>query len=159
MTSRFGEDKDKYYMNEALAQAQTAFDHDEVPIGAVVVDANGEILASGYNQVEHDHAQSSHAEVLAINEAGKKRGDWRLSGCWLYVTLEPCLMCIGLIRLSRLEGIVFATKSPLFGYRLDKNVTYQLYKDDTIKIVEGVREKEASDMLQKFFKLKREKSG
>lgn len=155
MTSRFGAALDKHFMEVALAQARKAFEQGEVPIGAVVVNDQGEIVSRGYNMVEKFHTQLFHAEAMAISKGGAKLGDWRLQGCWLYVTLEPCLMCMGLVRLSRMDGIVFAASSPLFGYRLDKNLTYQVYKDDTIKIIEGVCLEEAVDMLKKFFKKRR----
>ncbi|MEX0940500.1 MAG: nucleoside deaminase [Candidatus Babeliales bacterium] len=148
------ETKDYYFMNQALIQAQKAFKEDEVPVGAIVVDIEGKIIGRGYNQVEKKHQQLAHAEVNAIAQACKKRGDWRLDGCWLYVTLEPCMMCMGLIRLSRLQGVVFGTKSKLFGYQLDKEGQISLYNKD-IEIKEGILAQEAADILKQFFKQKR----
>lgn len=155
MTSRFGAQLDRHFMEIALDQARKAFDRGEVPIGAVVVNGQGKVISRGYNMVEKFHTQLFHAEAMAISKAGAKLTDWRLNGCWLYVTLEPCTMCIGLIKLSRIEGFVFAAPSPLFGYRLDKNLAYQLYKDDTITIIEGVCLEESVDMLKKFFQKRR----
>lgn len=146
------------YMKQALNQAQKAFDADEVPIGAVVVDAQGKVLSRAYNNAEKSHTQAGHAEVLAISKAGKKIGDWRLNGCWLYVTLEPCAMCLHLILLSRLEGVVFGASSPVFGYHLDKVGTLSIYKNSClpIKVIEAVCAQESAQMLKHFFIKKRE---
>src|SRR5690349_15457508 len=105
-------EKDSVYMKLALEQAQYAYEMDEVPIGAVVVNAQGIVVGSGHNSVERDCTQRAHAEISAIASAGKYFGDWRLNGHWLYVTLEPCTMCMGLIKLSRLAGVVYAASSP-----------------------------------------------
>ena len=153
--SIFGALKDRDYMSQALQEARKAFDLDEVPIGAVVVNADGFIIGRGYNMVEHGHSQSAHAEVKAIAEAGKAIKDWRLSHCWLFVTLEPCLMCIGLIRLSRLAGIVYGASSPLFGFRLDNTETHWVYNRDAFVIIEGVCVEESVSLLKKFFQKKR----
>jgi len=155
--SIFGPKKDIYFMRQALKQAQKAFASDEVPIGAVIVDKKGKIIARGYNQVEKKHAQTAHAEMLAITKAGKKLQDWRLEDCWIYVTLEPCAMCMVLIRLSRMKGVVFGANSPLIGYHLDKMLQLPVYKKDTFITVKGVLSDEAVTLLKRFFKKKREK--
>jgi len=157
--SIFGKGKDKQFMQEALREAQTAAHHNEVPIGAVVVNAAGEIIGRGYNQVEREHTQSAHAEKFAIAAAGKTLQDWRLEGCWLYVTLEPCAMCMGLIRLSRLNGVVFGASSPLFSYRLDNAVELSVYNKNLLAIIEGVGAEKASELLRQFFQQKRESNG
>lgn len=144
------------YMHEALALAQKAFTLDEVPIGALVVAPNGMILGRGYNEVEQRHQQSAHAEVLAINEASTSKGDWRLENCWLYVTLEPCVMCMSLIKLSRMEGIVYGAPSPLFGYHLDNQEAVPLYKKKLLKVISGIMENDATRILKRFFQQKRE---
>ncbi len=108
------------YMREALKQARKAFEQGEVPIGAVVVGPDGTIIGRGYNKVEQLQQQNQHAEVRAINQACKKIDSWRLLDCSVYVTLEPCGMCMHLIKLSRMRGVVYGANSPLFGYRLDK---------------------------------------
>lgn len=122
--SIFGHEKDLFFMSQALLQAQKALDKDEVPVGAVVVNADGVIIARGMNCTEAHHTQHAHAESLAIAKAGKKMRDWRLEGCWIYVTLEPCAMCMHLILLSRLAGVVFGASSPLFGFHLDNSCKY-----------------------------------
>jgi tRNA(adenine34) deaminase len=84
--------------------------------------------------------------------------DWRLSDYWLYVTLEPCSMCMGLIKLSRLAGVVYGASSPLFGFHLDNQEDLWVYKKDTFSIIEGVRCNEAADVLKDFFHKKRKKN-
>ena len=95
--------KNEYYMKKALVLARKAFDLGEVPVGSIVVDSNEKIIGRGYNSVEKNKSQLAHAELLAISKAVKKRGDWRLDGCTLYVTLEPCGMCFHAIGLSRIS--------------------------------------------------------
>lgn len=155
LASKFGSKQDIIFMTQALRQAQRAFMRDEVPVGAVVVDAQGTLIGRGMNAVESCSSQTEHAEHRAIAQAGKKLGDWRLEGCWLYVTLEPCAMCMNLIMLSRLEGIVFAASSPLFGYHIDSDLAIRLYKNGAISIVEGVCQEQAAQLLKQFFKIKR----
>ena len=156
-TSIFGSQKDAEYMAEALKEAQKAFAENEVPIGAVIVDSQGAIVARAYNCVEREHSQLAHAEVRAIEDICKRVGDWRLNGYWLYVTLEPCAMCMGLIKLCRFDGVVYGASSPLFGFRLDNTDTLSVYKRDTFTMVDGVRSQDAVVLLKKFFQQKRKK--
>ena len=142
-------------MQQALALAKKAFAADEVPIGAIVVDSNGQIVGRGYNHVEKKNSQTAHAEVIAIEKACKKIGDWRLEGCALFVTLEPCIMCMGLIQLSRVSKLVLGARSPLFGYHLDNYMESQLYKKGIITVKEGVLEGQAAELLKRFFQQKR----
>lgn len=146
-----------FFMKQALKQAHQAFEIDEVPIGSVVVNSSSEIIGRGYNQVEKIGCQIAHAEMLAIEQACKTKNDWRLDDCWLYVTLEPCLMCVGLAKLSRLAGIVYGAESKLFSYRLDIDTHLQLYNRNIV-IIGGVEAQAALDLLQKFFKQKRNSS-
>lgn len=149
---------DVKYMKAALAQAKKAYELCEVPIGAVVVGEDGRIIGRGYNKMEKTRCQTGHAEVTAIEKACKKMADWRLSNCWMYVTLEPCSMCFGLIQLSRLKGLVFGARSPLFGFGYEKNKNLPLLKTDLI-IREGVEQAECTRLLQQFFQKLREKKG
>jgi len=158
LESIFGAEKDQFFMSEALAQAQYAAELNEVPIGAVVVNAQGEIIGRGYNSVERDCTQRAHAESLAIEQASKNVGDWRLNDHWLYVTLEPCSMCMGLIKLSRLDGVVYGAASPLFGFRLDNQEDLWVYKKDAFSIIEGIKKEESAALLKNFFHKKRKKS-
>lgn len=146
------------FMKKALNQAQSAFKRDEVPVGAVIVNAQGVVIARAANLVEASHSQTGHAELRAIAKAGKKIGDWRLEGCWIYVTLEPCAMCMNAIVLSRFAGVVYGAESPLFGYqKVDKGAASWLYKKDTLAIIGGVCKKKSVELLQNFFKQKRER--
>lgn len=98
---------DEEYMLKALALAEKAAQLGEVPVGAIVVDADGQIIGEGYNLREQLQSPSAHAEFIAIEQAAKALGRWRLNGCTLYVTLEPCPMCAGLIMNSRIKRVVY----------------------------------------------------
>lgn len=150
----FGEVLDRHFMAIALKQAIKSALRNEVPVGAIVVNREGKIIARASNAVEKECSQRAHAESLAIEKAGKKLGNWRLEGCWLYVTLQPCVMCMGLIRLSRLDGIVYGTTSPLFGSGIDTVIPSQVYKSDLV-ILGGVLQNEAAVLLKEFFQNKR----
>lgn len=143
------------YMKIALKEAQKAEDQDEVPIGAVIV-MDGKIISKAHNLREKNQSATAHAEVLAINKACKKLNSWRLKGCILYVTLEPCTMCVGASILSRVDGIVYGAKDPKGGS------LGSLYDISLIKgfnhypwVVSAVCEEESSEMLKNFFKNKR----
>ncbi len=156
MNQRFpSKDKD-FFMIKALAQAERALAAEEVPIGAVVVDQHGKIIARGFNQIEKKGSQCAHAEAIAIQRAGKKLGDWRLHGCWIYVTLEPCLMCFGLIQLSRIEGLVYGAPSTLFGVSLTIPKELPSYAKN-LQMEGGVKEYESLLLLKKFFGMLRKK--
>lgn len=102
------------YMKEALRQAKKAYDLGEVPIGCVIV-YEGKIIGRGYNRRNTDKNTLAHAEITAINKASKKMGDWRLEGCTLYVTLEPCQMCAGAIIQARIDEVVMGSMNPKAG--------------------------------------------
>lgn len=135
---------DEKYMLEALKLAEKAMDEDEIPVGAIIV-KNNEIIGCGYNQKERTKNPLKHAELIAIEEACKKIGDWRLNGCVLYVTLEPCPMCMGAIVETRLDKVV---------YGLSKNE--HSYEND-VAVVDGILEEKCLILLQNFFKNKRNK--
>ena len=145
--------QDEKYMLLAIEQAKLAQCEDEVPVGAIIV-RNGEIVSSAYNTREYGKNALYHAEIKAIDEACKKLGGWRLVGCTMYVTLEPCPMCAGAIINSRIERVVYGApdnKAGAFGTML--NLTdYPLYKP---QIVGGVLKDTCSQMLTDFFKKKR----
>ena len=145
-------------MRKALAQARVALRRDEVPIGAVVIDATGTIIGRGHNAIETVGCQTAHAEVRAIEQACRKVGNWRLEGCSIYVTLEPCLMCFGLIGLSRLSNVVYGAQSPLFGSGLDNKECFPVYSKG-LHIMGGVLKDESIDLLQDFFKKRRAQKG
>ena len=135
---------DEKYMLEALKLAEKAMDEDEIPVGAIIV-KNNEIIGCGYNQKERTKNPLKHAELIAIEEACNKIRDWRLNGCVLYVTLEPCPMCMGAIVETRLDKVV---------YGLSKNE--RSYGND-VAVVDGILEEKCLILLQKFFKNKRNK--
>ena len=145
---------DTHYMQQALELAQHANDLGEVPIGAVVVSATGEILGQGFNQTETKKCQDCHAEINAIRAACHTIGDWRLEGCIMYVTLEPCLMCFGCIDLSRIERLVYGAESPLFGYHQARESLIHISKH-VKNITFGVCKDESEALLKRFFQGKR----
>lgn len=145
---------DNYFMNLALNEAKKAYQHDEVPIGCVLVDENGRVIARAYNRKEELEDISAHAEILALRKAAKKRANWRLNNCSIYITLEPCLMCASAILQSRIKRVVFAAKeenSGAFGTHID----ILSVEKSPVFVVGGIKEKEAKELIQKFFKEKR----
>ncbi len=148
---------DEYYMKKALVGAAAAGKRGEIPVGAVIVSSQGELLAGASNMSKALFSQSRHAEVRAIERAGRRLKDWRLEGCTLYVTLEPCIMCMGLICLSRIERLVYGAESPLFGYHLDKEQLPYLYQKHIRGITGGILAEESKKLLEKFFKQMRKK--
>lgn len=142
------------YMRQAMVLAQQAYTHDEVPIGALIVDADGTIIGRGFNRVEQTKSQLAHAELIAIAQATAYRNDWRLDGCTLYVTLEPCSMCFSALQLSRIATVVYGANSPRFGYHLDKIAMGGVYKKD-IKTYSGVHADQAQELVKQFFKKQR----
>lgn len=146
-------ESDIKFMKEAIALAKQAEALDEVPVGAVIV-RNGEIISRAFNTRERDKNALCHAEIKAINEACRLLGGWRLVGCTLYVTLEPCPMCAGAIVNSRIERVVFGApdmKAGCFGTMLNLN-DYPLFKPE---ITGGLLKDECAELLSAFFKKKR----
>lgn len=107
-------ERDRYFMEQALAQAELAYSLQEVPVGAVVV-CDGAVIATGYNQPITSHNPCAHAEVIALQHAGEALGNYRLNDCTLYVTLEPCSMCAGAIVHARIKRVVYAATEPKSG--------------------------------------------
>ncbi len=144
------------YMKEALKEAQKAYDLDEVPIGAVIV-KGGEIIARGHNLREKDQSPLLHAEMIAINNAAKKVKSWRLTGCEIYVTIEPCPMCAGAMIQGRLDRVIFGARDPKAGC---VGSLYNLVQDQRfnhrLEVVEGVLEDECRGIIRDFFRKKRE---
>lgn len=153
MMSPFGDERDHFFMSQALKQAYLALKHEEVPVGAIVVSPQGQIIGRGYNQTERRTSQLFHAEAVAMAKAGAKIGDWRLCGCWVYVTLEPCAMCMNLIRLSRCAGVAYGCASPLFGYKeVDKETPFSVYKENVVTVIAGLDMQKSADLLKSFFR-------
>ena len=144
--------EDRKYMKEALKQAEKAIALGEVPIGAVIVE-NGRIIGRGYNRRNTDHTTLAHAEITAIRKANRKVGDWRLEGCTLYVTLEPCQMCAGALVQSRIDKVVIGAssfKSGCGGTLL--NILQNEAFNHQVEVVSGLMQEECTEILQRFFK-------
>lgn len=145
------EQSDVKYMQEALREARRAFEEDEVPVGAVVA-AGDRVLGRGYNRVERLKDATAHAEIIAIGAAAETLGDWRLEGATLYVTVEPCMMCLGAVFLSRISRVVYGTRdmrAGVCGGALDLGGLK--YMDREVIISGGVLEGECRGLLQEFF--------
>lgn len=146
---------DEKYMNEAIEEAQRSFDAGDVPVGAVIVDKDGEIIARAYNEREKNADATAHAELLCIERACKKKGGWRLSDCTIYVTLEPCPMCAGALINSRIKRVVCGTKNPKFG-SFGSVINMNSANFNHKCVVEfGVSENKCRGLLSEFFSNKR----
>ena len=144
------------FMREAIRQAKKAEALMEVPIGCVIVRVD-QIIARGYNRRNTDKNTLSHAELNAIRKASKKLGDWRLEGCTMYVTLEPCQMCAGALVQSRIDEVVIGSRNPKAGCAGSViNLLNMEQFNHQVKITEGVLEEECSRMLSDFFRRLRE---
>lgn len=140
------------YMKEALKEAKKAYDKDEIPVGAVIV-KDGKIIARAHNIKEAKKDTLCHAELLAIKKASKKINAWRLTGCTMYVTLEPCPMCAGALINSRIDKVVFATQDERTGACGSVLNLLEDYKfNHTVEIEKNVLQKESETMLKEFFK-------
>lgn len=149
-------EKDRFFMKEALKEALKAYEEDEVPVGAIVVDKENNIIGRGRNQMIKLNDPTAHAEILALRDACQRVKNYRLVGCKLYVTLEPCPMCAYACVLARLEEIVFATRDEKTGGCLSLyNLTNDKRFNHQITVKEGLLRDEASSLLKKFFREKR----
>ena len=146
-----------FYMEEALKEAYKAYEKKETPIGAVVV-KDGKIIARAHNQIEELNDSTAHAEILAIREASKSLGGWRLIDCDLYVTMEPCVMCSGAIVNSRIKKLIIGTKHIKNAYT-EKQHEFKLdyYENSNVEVCFGVLKDKCSNILQEFFKTLRKK--
>ena len=145
------------FMREALAEARIAFDLGEVPIGAVIV-KDGRIIARGHNTTESDKDPSCHAEMNAIRQAAKVLGGWRLIGCNMYVTTEPCSMCAGAIVLARIEKLFIGTLDPKAGACVSlNNIASDPRLNHQAEIQAGILKEECEQLLKEFFRKLRKK--
>ena len=146
------------FMQEALKEAKKAFEENEVPVGAVVV-KDGLIIGRGHNRTETAHDPTAHAEIMAIRRAAEKLGSWRLTGCDLYVTVEPCAMCAGAIVWSRIRSLYIGTPDPKAGAC---GSLYNIPRDERlnhiVQIHTGIMQKESSKLMKDFFKKLRQKN-
>lgn len=141
----------EWYMKQALKEAKKAYELGEVPIGCVIV-YNGKIIGRGYNRRNTDKNTLCHAEITAVKKASKVMGDWRLEGCTMYVTLEPCQMCAGACVQSRIDKVVIGCMSPKSGCAGSViNLLNMEQFNHQVEIETGVLEKECSIMLTRFF--------
>jgi tRNA(adenine34) deaminase len=143
-------------MRAAITEAEAAREADDVPVGAVVVDASGTIIGRGRNVREVTHDPTGHAEIVALREAAAARGEWRLDGCTLVVTLEPCTMCAGAVVLARLDRLVFGAQDLKAGA---VGSLWDVVRDRRLnhrpEVVPGVLEAECADLLRDFFRSRR----
>ncbi len=144
---------DAHYMSEALKEARKAYARGEAPVGAVIVrDRGGEIIARGRNEREAKGDPTLHAEMTAIRRAARRMGTWRLEGCSIYATLEPCAMCAGAIVQSRIAKLVFGAKDTKAGAA---GSVVDIFKagmfNHDVEVTSGVLEAECSDLLKRFF--------
>ena len=149
-------DTDAKYMKEAIRQAKKAYAIGEVPIGCVIV-RDGKIISRGYNRRTIDKNTLAHAELAAIKKASKKLDDWRLEGCTMYVTLEPCQMCAGALVQSRIDRVVVGCMNPKAGCAGSILNLLQLPEfNHQVELETGVLEEECSQMMKDFFRELRE---
>lgn len=146
---------DEQYMREALEEARIAFEEDEVPIGAVIV-KDGVIISRAHNMKEQWKDPTAHAEIIAIREASNILGGWRLMGCELYVTIEPCAMCAGAMVLSRIKRVIFGARDPKAGALGSiMDVIGNPLLNHRVEVASGVLEKECSGIIKEYFRMKR----
>jgi tRNA(adenine34) deaminase len=142
---------DEAWMHEALGLARMAAAAGDVPVGAVVVQA-GEMIGRGHNRREADGDPLAHAELLAIREAASRLGGWRLTGCTLYATLEPCAMCAGALVNARVERLVFGARDPKAGFCGSLgNLVEDPRLNHRLEVVDGVLASDCGAMLRRFF--------
>jgi tRNA(adenine34) deaminase len=147
--------RDEYFMRLALREAERALDHDDVPIGAVIVH-EGEVIAAARNERELRHDPTAHAEMLALREASRRLESWRLLDTVLYVTLEPCAMCAGAIVLARVPQVVYAAEDPKAGAAGSVlNVLAEPRLNHRPTVAGGLLAEEAAELLRAFFASRR----
>ncbi len=144
-------DADRYWMTQALAAAQRGAELGEAPVGAVVV-RDGEALGTGHNRRETDGDPLAHAELLAIREAARRVGGWRLAGCVMYVTLEPCPMCAGALVASRIDRLVYGAVDPKAGFCGSLgNLVQDPRLNHRMEVSAGILAEESGALLRAFF--------
>jgi tRNA(adenine34) deaminase len=147
--------RDEGFMRIALREARRAMKENEVPVGALLVQG-GRPLARAHNRPVHQHDPSAHAEILALRRAARKLGNYRLNGCTLYVTIEPCAMCAGAIVQARLGRVVFGARDPKAGaYGSALSVLNHPKLNHQVEVAEGVLAEQCAAILREFFRRKR----
>lgn len=146
----------RQWMSQAIALANAAGEAGEVPVGAVIVDADNNLIATAQNRRERDKDPTAHAEILALRSAGNILQTWHLNNCTLYVTLEPCAMCAGAIILARLGLLVYGVDDPKTGtIRTVANIPDSAYSNHRLPVIAGIRESACREQLQSWFALRR----
>jgi len=145
---------DEVFMESALAQARLALAAREVPIGAVVV-AGGRVIGEGFNQPISATDPTAHAEIVALQRAAIATGNYRLVGCTLYVTVEPCLMCVGAVFNARIDRLVYGADEPKFGAVRSVMRAEDVRLNHRFEVVAGVREEECRALMVEFFRARR----
>jgi len=141
------------FMDLAIEEAEKALEKDEVPIGAVIVSDDGEVIGKGHNMRETTGDPTAHAEILALRKAGVAQEDWRLQGCNIYVTVEPCAMCAGALVNARIEKLYFGVRDPKGGAVVSlRSLTSDVRLNHQVKVMEGLREEKCTSILQEFFR-------
>jgi len=144
-------------MREAIAEAKLAAAHGDIPVGAVVV-LDGRIIGRGHNRKEEWGDPTAHAEILALREAAKWRGSWRLSGATIYSTLEPCCMCAGAMVNARIDTLVFGVRDPKTGAAGSVyDIVRSPWLNHQLKVISGVLAEEIQQLMEAFFTSLREK--
>lgn len=151
MPSRFK--THEYWMQQARALAENSLPED-VPVGAIILNASGEVLGQGWNERERRHDPTAHAEMLALREAGDSLKNWRLSDCILYVTLEPCPMCASAILQARLPAIVYGADDPIQG-GVGSVLNLASYYPHPFESIGGIQEEACRELLHQFFQRRR----
>lgn len=150
-------DKDQYFMELALAEAERAAVEGEVPIGCVIVH-EGMVIGKGHNRTEALCDPTAHAEILAITAAANHQETWRLDNCTCYSTIEPCAMCAGALVLARVERLVFGAKDPKFGACMSLyNIVQDIRLNHQLEVVPGILEDRAAELMKTFFQAIRAK--
>ena len=153
----FTQEEKDFFMSEALKEAEKSLDKAEIPIGCVIV-KDGEVLGRGHNAREELNQAIMHAEVMAIQEANRTVGNWRLLDCTLFVTIEPCVMCSGAIGLARIPRVIYGATNQKFGAT---GSLYDILADvrlnHRVEVEKGILEEECAQIMQDFFRQRREK--
>ncbi|HEM5141127.1 TPA: tRNA adenosine(34) deaminase TadA [Streptococcus suis] len=152
----YTQEEKEYFMSQALIEAEKSLEKDEIPIGCVIV-KDGEIIGRGHNAREELNQAIMHAEVMAIQEANRVEGNWRLLDTTLFVTIEPCVMCSGAIGLARIPQVVYGATNQKFGAA---GSLYDILTDQRlnhrVKVETGILEAECANIMQDFFRQRRE---
>lgn len=147
----------RFWMDRAIALAKQAGSQGEIPVGAIIIGTDGQILATGENRKERDRDPTAHAEILAIRNAAKILKDWHLNQTTLYVTLEPCPMCAGAILQSRVRTLVYGVGDPKTGaIHTVINLPYSSASFHRLEAIAGIRERQCHELLQTWFQDHRE---